>query len=68
MWVALFIYMRGGDKKSDRKRGLVGKLLIGPLHPYMAKRGYSLTKRELLGWGLVLVLMLAAPLITSLLE
>ena len=65
LWILLFVAMR---RTAGRNREIAGWLLIGPLHSYLSKRGYTLTEREVLGWGAVLLLMLAAPLITELLE
>ncbi len=65
LWLLLFFAMRNG---TGRKRDIVGYALIGPMHTYLKKRGYTLTRRELLGWGFVLLLMLAAPWITKFME
>jgi hypothetical protein len=64
-WALLFWFMR---KNSGATRNAVGWLMIGPFHSYLEKRGYYLSKRELLGWGLVGTLMLLAPAISWLLE
>jgi uncharacterized membrane protein len=65
LWILLFLAMR---RTSGQKRDITGWFLIGPLHTYLGKRGYSLTSREVLGWGAVLLLMIAAPPITWLME
>lgn len=65
LWLLLFFEMR---KDRNRKRDIAGYVFIGPMHVYLKKRGYSLTHRELLGWGVVLLLMLAVPWITFYLE
>jgi hypothetical protein len=65
LWIALFLGMRKG---TERTRNAAGYLLIGPLHAYLRKRNYTLTKRELLGWGVVLLLMLLVPGLTWFIE
>lgn len=65
LWIALFLGMRKG---SERQRDTAGYLLVGPLHAYLRKRNYTLTMRELVGWGVVLLLMLTVPWITWFLE
>ena len=65
LWLVLFLAMR---KRRDRKHDIAGYLLIGPLHAYLRRRNYSLTKRELFGWGAILILMLLVPWVTRLLE
>jgi hypothetical protein len=65
LWLLLLAYMRG---RPSRSRQVFGWSLIGPVHVYLSNRGYSLSKRELFGWGAVFLLMLAAPLISWLLE
>lgn len=65
LWIGLFLGMRKG---SARQRDVAGYFLIGPLHAYLKKRNYALTQRELIGWGVVLLLMLAVPWLTWFLE
>jgi hypothetical protein len=65
VWGILFWSMRRGTPESRRK---VGRLFVGPLHDYLEHRNYQLTSRELYGWGLVLLVMLIAPLLTIWLE
>ena len=65
LWLILFLVMRKG---SDRKRDIAGYALIGPMHAYLKRRGYSLSNRELVGWGIVLVLMLLVPWVTWFIE
>ena len=64
-WFAAFAIMRRqtGDEPSDLK----GFLFAGPLHFYLMRRQYRLSSAEILGWAVVLVLMLVAPLATRLL-
>jgi hypothetical protein len=64
LWALLFAAMR---RTRDEKRTWV-YFLIGPLHAYLMRRGYTLSQRELFGWGLVLLFMLLAPWITDVLE
>jgi hypothetical protein len=54
-----FTLMRKKDQTKGRR--VVGALLVGPLHFNLAKRGYRLTKRELLLAALVVLLGLLAP-------
>ena len=65
LWILLFIGMRKG---RGRTREAAGFLLLGPFHSYMRKRNYSLSSRELVGWGVVFVVMLLAPLLSKWLE
>ena len=64
LWVGLLAAMR---RDATGKR-VWGHLLLGPLHGYLMRRGYRLTKREVVGWCVVLLLMLVAPLLTFVLE
>jgi hypothetical protein len=65
LWLLLFLVLRG---KHGRANDTAGLFLVGPLHTDLKRRGYSLTKREIAGWGIVLVLMLLAPLLSLLSE
>ena len=65
-WLLVFLVMRG--LKERRGHNIAGGLLAGPIHFYLAKRRYSLNRRELFGWLAVLLLMLLAPLVTHMLE
>ena len=65
LWGLFFWLQR---KSSDATRKAVGWVMIGPLHQYLERRGYRLSKRELLGWGVVGLVMLAAPAVSWLLE
>lgn len=65
LWALLFWFQR---RSSSRMHKMVGWVFIGPLHDYMERRGYRLSKRELVGWGLVAIVMVAAPLATWWLE
>jgi hypothetical protein len=66
LWGLLFWYMRSGSAREHRDT--IGYAFIGPLHKYLQKRNYALTRREIWGWLVVLVVLLVAPLITHLLE
>jgi hypothetical protein len=66
LWGLLFWYMRSASEQP--RPNVVGHALIGPLHNYLRKRNYALTKREIWGWLVVLVALLLAPLITQFLE
>ncbi|KRI01508.1 hypothetical protein AO057_00010 [Curvibacter sp. PAE-UM] len=65
VWALLFWFQR---RSSGRGQKLVGWVTIGPLHAYLERRGYRLSRRELLGWGLVALVMVAAPLASWWLE
>lgn len=65
VWALLFWFQR---RSSGRGQKVVGWLTIGPLHAYLERRGYSLSRRELFGWGLVALVMLIAPLTSWWLE
>jgi len=66
LWGIAFAIMRKetGKERSD----FTGLLLTGPLHFYLKRRKYNLSGREIFGWGVVLVVMLVAPIITKILE
>ena len=63
-WLWLFLVWR---RCPERSKGVIGFLLFGPFLPsldsYVQKRG-GLTKREWVGWGIVILLMIAAVLFT----
>jgi hypothetical protein len=61
-----FLVMR--NARRNRAYHAKGLLLTGPLHFYLAKRRYTLTKRELFLAAAVVLLGLVAPLLTYLLE
>lgn len=65
LWILLFAGMR---KSRGRVRKAAGFIFLGPLHSYMRERNYTLTRRELFGWGVVLVVMLLAPWLSMWLE
>jgi hypothetical protein len=65
LWILLFWGMRKG---RGRARDAAGFFFLGPFHLYMRRRGYSLSPRELVGWGVVLVVMLLAPWLSKWLE
>lgn len=67
VWVVFFLTM-GKGKNKGKKHNLLGLYFVGPLHFYLQKRNYKLTTREIIGWGLVMLLMLLAPWITDILE
>jgi len=65
-WCVGFAVMR---RRKDKEWGnLTGFLLAGPLHFYLRERRYSLSRREMVGWGIVFVVMALAPIATKLLE
>jgi hypothetical protein len=65
MWWLFFAVMRRSDNRENK---FLGYFLLGPMYRYLKRRNYSLTKRELVGWLLVGLLMLAAPIVTKVLE
>jgi hypothetical protein len=65
MWWLLFAAMRRREIPGGK---FLGYFLLGPMHGYLKRRNYSLSKRELLGWLVVGVLMLAAPIVSKMLE
>ena len=65
IWVMIFMTLR---KAKPERRDILGPLLMGPFHFYLKKRGYSFSKRELIGWGVVLLIMFLAPWVSFLLE
>lgn len=67
-FVALAIIFIILNRLKGRSRDIAGLLFVGPAHFILKRHGYSLSKREIIGWGVVLLLMLAAPLITNWLE
>jgi hypothetical protein len=63
-WLLLLVLRRIGKPESK----LLGYLLLGPMHRFFEQRNYSFTRRELFGWLVVALLMLAAPIVTRILE
>jgi hypothetical protein len=59
-----FLLARRGEKSAR----LFGAYVAGPMHMYLAKRGYRLTKRELILALVVVVLGLVVPIVTHFLE
>ena len=61
----LYIIVR---EKDSQKRNLSGWLMLGPLWPsmneYLKKRG-GLTRRETIGWVIVLIIMLVGLIIAT---
>jgi hypothetical protein len=64
-WLWLFFVWR---RRSGESKGVVGLLLFGPFLPafdtYLRKRG-GLTRRELIGWVLVVLVGVAAVVFTE---
>lgn len=56
------------SKSKEKSKDIKGVLLVGPAHLILKRRDYKLSRREVIGWGVVLLFMLAAPLITYWLE
>jgi len=64
-WFIGFVVMR---RHRDKAWGdFKGFLFAGPLHFYLKRRRYELSQREVIGWGAVLLLMIAAPIMTKML-
>ena len=66
LWAIAFAVMR--KEKGKERSDLTGFLLTGPLHFYLKRRQYNLSAREVFGWGIVLLLLVVAPIITKVLE
>lgn len=68
IWIGLFHIFKNSQDENPTKRKLIGISIFGPLwigiHPYMKKHGWKLTQREIIGWIIVILLMLFAPLIS----
>lgn len=65
-WFVGFAVMR---RRKDKEWGnLTGFLLAGPLHFYLRDRQYALSRREMIGWAIVCICMIVAPIATKLLE
>jgi len=65
VWALIFRIM---SKSKGNSKDIKGILLAGPAHFILRRRGYKLNKREILGWGVVFLVMLMAPLISNWLE
>lgn len=65
LWALLFWLQR---RSTDRFRKAAGWITVGPFHGYLERRGYRLSKREILGWTVVALVMLLAPVASWLLE
>lgn len=68
LWFIVFIVMRARAESQTRSTTVIGVLLAGPLHFYLRGRKYTLTRREIIGWLIVLCVIAAAPFVTALLE
>lgn len=68
LWIAVFRFFHVSNDKHETKRKLIGISIFGPLwlgvHSYMQDHGWRLTHREIIGWILVIILMILAPVIT----
>ena len=62
-WLVAFAILR--RQKDAKPSDLMGFLLVGPMHFYLKRRNFQLSNREIIGWGIVLALMLAAPALSS---
>jgi hypothetical protein len=64
-WLWLFFVWR---RRSDSSKGIAGFLLFGPFLPvfdtYLRKRG-GLTRREWIGWAIVVLVGVAAVAFTE---
>jgi hypothetical protein len=65
-WIVILWYFRTKATALSNKDKFRGYFIFGPMFSYMRKRGFALTKREIIGWGIVLLLMLAAPFLENL--
>lgn len=68
LWFVVFIVMRARSESQTRGTTVLGVLLAGPLHFYLRGRKYTLTRREIVGWLVVLCVIAAAPFVAALLE
>jgi hypothetical protein len=58
---ALVIFTMRNSKTGTPIEEVRRTLSIGPAHLILRKRDYKLTKREIIGWGIVALFMLLAP-------
>jgi hypothetical protein len=65
-WFVILWYFRTKATALSKKDKIRGYFIFGPMFSYMQKRGFTLNKREIIGWGIVLLLMLAAPFLENL--
>ena len=65
-WIVVLAYFRSKKSTLSREDKFRGFFIFGPMFTYMRKRGFVFTKREIIGWGIVLLLMLAAPFLEKL--
>jgi len=65
-WIVILWYFRRKASALPNKDKFRGYFIFGPMFSYMQKRGFALNKREIIGWGIVLLLMLAAPFLENL--
>ncbi len=65
-WALLFQLFRHQPPAQSRASCVTGYILFGPFWPtidkYMCKRGWKLSKREMIGWLVVFLLMISAIL------
>ncbi len=66
VWIIFLTRYRkkGLDITESENRG--GAFLIGPLYYYLREKGFALNKREIIGWIIVILLMIVAPLFIEL--
>ena len=67
LWAIVLHTMRN-FKKGKPADEAKGAILAGPAHLIFRNRKYRLTAREVVGWGIVCLLMLAVPLVSRWLE
>jgi len=65
-WFLIFKYFRKKKDILSKKDKFRGYWIFGPMFKYIQNRGFTLTKRELLGWAIVFLLMLLAPFLERL--
>jgi len=65
LWAAIFWLM---SKPKFKSKNLMGFLLAGPAHSILKRRDSKLSMREIVGWAIVLILMLLAPIISFWME
>jgi hypothetical protein len=50
-WIAILWYFRSKASALSNRDKFRGYLIFGPMFTYLRKRGFVLTKREIIGWG-----------------
>jgi hypothetical protein len=67
VWALVIRHLRQRQAQGNENK-VAGPLLLGPLHVFLRNRQYTLSRRELIGWLIVGILMASAPLIARVIE